>query len=83
MGTYEKKKIDNDFKKFTSLNFEKPAKCKSIGQLQYYVQELTRKIKELKGRFNYVPEKAFHLLTEYNNMVNNLIFKNYQEVYSY
>lgn len=83
MSTYEKKQIDTDFKKFTSLNFEKPAKCKSIRQLQYYVQELTRKIKELKSRFNYVPEKAFVLLTDYNKMVNNLIFKNYQEVYSY
>ncbi len=82
MGTYEKKKIDTEFKKFTSQNFERPAKCKNIGQLQYYVQELTRKIKELRARFNYVPEKAFLLLTEYNQMVNKLIFKNYQEVYS-
>ena len=83
MSTYEKKQIDTDFKRFTSLNFERPTKCKSIGQLQYYVQELTRKIKELKSKFNYVPEKAFILLTEYNKMVNNLTFKNYQEVYSY
>lgn len=82
MSTYEKKQIDTDFRNFTSLNFEKPTKCKSIGQLQYYVKELSNKIKELKSRFNYVPEKAFLLLTEYNNMVNNLIFKNYQEVYS-
>lgn len=83
MSTYEKIKIDKDFKKFTSLNFEQPKKCKSLGQLQYYVLELTQKIKDLKNRFNYVPEKAFTLLTEYNKMVNNLIFKNYQEVYSY
>lgn len=82
MSTYERKQIDSDFKSFTSLNFEQPKKCKSIGQLQYYVQELTRKIKELKAKFNYVPEKAFLLLTEYNTMVNSLIFKNYQEVYS-
>lgn len=82
MSTYEKRKIDTDFKKFTSLNFEKPTKCKSLGQLHYYVQELTGKIKELRARFNYVPEKAFLLLTEYNTMVNNLVFKNYQEVYS-
>ncbi len=83
MSTYEKKKIDNDFRKFTSLNFETPNKCKSLRQLQYYVKELTQKIKELKGRFNYVPDKAFTLLTEYNQMLNSLIFKNYQEVYSY
>ncbi len=83
MSTYEKKKIDNDFKKFTSLNFEQPKRCKSLGQLQYYVKELTQKIKELKSRFNYVPEKAFILLTEYNKKLNSLIFKNYQEVYSY
>lgn len=81
MSTYKKKQIDTEFKKFTSLNFEKPAKCKSLGQLHYYVKELSQKIKELKRRFNYVPDKAFLLLTEYNQMLNNLVFKNYQEVY--
>lgn len=81
MSTYEKKQIDTEFKKFTSLNFEKPTKCKSLGQLHYYVKELSQKIKELKRRFNYVPDRAFLLLTEYNQMLNNLVFKNYQEVY--
>ncbi len=81
MSIYEKKKIDLEFSKFTSLNFEKPKKCKSLGQLHYYVKELMQKIKELKSRFNYVPNKAFVLLTEYNQMLNNLVFKNYQEVY--
>ncbi len=83
MNTFEQKLIDNDFRKFTSLNFEQPKRCKSLGQLQYYVRELTQKIKELKSRFNYVPEKAFILLAEYNRKLNSLIFKNYQEVYSY
>ena len=83
MSTYEKKKIDKEFIQFTSMNFEKPGKCKSLGQLQYYVQELSRKIKELKARFNYVPDRAFELLTAYNQKLNSLIFKNYQEVYSY
>jgi hypothetical protein len=81
MSGYQKKRIDTEFKKFTSLNFETPKKCKSLGQLHYYVKELTQKIKELKGRFNYVPDRAFTLLTEYNQMLNTLIFKNYQEVY--
>lgn len=81
MSTYEKKQIDTEFKKFTSLNFEKPTKCKSLEQLHYYVKELSQKIKELKRRFNYVPDRAFLLLTEYNQMLNNLVFKNYQEVY--
>jgi len=82
MSTYEKKQIDNEFKKFTSLNFEKPTKCKSLGQLHYYVAELTQKINELKRSFNYVPQKAFILLNEYNQIHNTLVFKNYQEVYS-
>jgi len=81
MGTYEKNKIDVEFKKFTSLNFEKPTKCKSLCQIQYYMKELASKIKELKKRFNYVPDKAFILLTEYNGIVNNLVFKSYEEAY--
>jgi len=83
MSTYEKKQIDTEFKKFTSLNFENPRKCKSLGQLHFYVKELSNKIKELKSRFNYVPDKAYELLTEYNQMLNKLVFKNYQEVYCY
>ncbi len=83
MSTYERKQIDKEFKNFTHLNFEAPKKCRSLGQLQYYVKELSQKIKELKNRFNYVPERAFLLLTEYNQMLNSLIYKNYQEVYSY
>lgn len=82
MSTYEKRQIENEFKKFTTLNFEKPSKCKSLGQLHYYVAELTKKISELKSRFNYVPERAFILLSEYNQMLNNLVFKNYQEAYA-
>ena len=81
MSTYEKKRIDNEFNKFTSINFETPRKCKSLRQLHFYVKELSNKIKELKSRFNYVPDKAYVLLTEYNQMLNKLVFKNYQEVY--
>lgn len=83
MSTYEKKQIDKEFSSFTAMNFEKPNRCKSLGQLRYYVQELTRKINELRKRFNYVPDRAFILLTEYNQKLNSLVFKNYQEVYSY
>ena len=83
MSTYEKKQIDTEFKKFASQNFEKPTKCKSLGQLHYYVSELTKKISEFKSRFNYVPERAFILLSEYNQMLHNLVFKNYQEAYAY
>ena len=83
MSTYEKKKIDTEFKRFALQNFEKPARCRSLGQLHYYVSELTKKISEFKNRFNYVPEKAFILLSEYNQMLNILVFKNYQEAYAY
>ena len=81
MTRFEQKKLDVEFTKFTKMNFDKPQKCKSIGQIRYYMEELSDKIKDLKRSFNYVPNSAHILLSQYNAEQNRLIHKNYQEVY--
>ncbi len=82
MTRFEQKKLDSEFIKFTRMNFDKPQKCKSIGQIRYYMDELSDKIKDLKYSFNYVPNAAHILLSQYNAAQNRLIHKNYQQVYS-
>lgn len=82
MSRYEQKKLEMEFQRFTTMNFEKPAKCKSLGQIRYYIKELTSKIDELKHAFNYVPNNAYTLLNQYNRVQNSLIFSNFQEAYS-
>lgn len=82
MSDYEKKQLENDFKRFTSKHFEKPSRCKNIGQIQFYVQEVSLKIEEFKKRFNYVPTYAYTLLSEYNASQNRLIFNNFQKMYA-
>jgi hypothetical protein len=81
MTRFEQKKLDVEFNRFTKMNFDKPQKCKSIGQIRYYVDELSIKIKEFKASFNYVPNSAHALLSQYNAAQNRLIHKNFQEVY--
>lgn len=81
MSTIEKKQLEKDFKRFTSRHFEKPSRCKNLDQIQFYIQELTSKIKELKGRFNYVPDHAYQLLAQYNNTQNTLIHREFRNTY--
>ena len=81
MTRFEQKRLDLEFSRFTKMNFDKPQKCKSIGQIRYYMEELSDKIKDLKRSFNYVPGSAHVLLSQYNAAQNRLIHKNFQEVY--
>ena len=82
MTRFEQKKLDLEFGRFTKMNFDKPQNCKSIGQIRYYMNELSDKINELKNSFNYVPSSAHVLLSQYNAAQNRLIHRNFQEVYS-
>lgn len=82
MSGYEKKQLERQFSRFTKQNFEKPGKCKSVGQVRFYINELSNKIDELKKRFNYVPNAAYNLLSDYNAKHNKLVMCNFQEVYS-
>lgn len=83
MSDYEKKQLEKDFKRFTSKHFESPSKCKNLGQIQFYVKELTTKISEYRNQFNYVPDHAYVLLHDYNASQNKLIFRNFKQLYSF
>ena len=79
MSDYDRRKIEMDLKIFTSRNFERPADCRNLDQIRFYVRELCLKIEEIEGRFNYVPTWAYSLLAQYNARQNSLIhveFKN-------
>lgn len=82
MTRFEQKKLDVEFSRFTKLNFDKPQHCRNLGQIRYYMEELSSKIKELKNSFNYVPAAAHVLMSQYNAAQNRLIHKNFQEAYS-
>ncbi|MEN8250222.1 MAG: hypothetical protein ABFS32_14915 [Bacteroidota bacterium] len=81
MTRYEQKKIDVEFSRFARMNFDKPQNCRNIGQIRYYMDELTIKMKELKSSFNYVPDFAHALLTQYNDAQNHIIHRNFKNVY--
>lgn len=77
----DRKKIENELKVFASRNFEKPADCKNLEQIRYYVRELCLKIEELEKRFEYVPHSAYSLLAQYNTIQNLIISKDFSNAH--
>ena len=74
MSEFEKKHIELELKSFTSKNFVRPSECRNIDQVRFYIQELCVKIEEYKRRFNYVPNTAYSLLSQYNTKQNTLLY---------
>ncbi len=81
MATLNRKEADHELKRFTARNFEKPADCKDLEQIRFYVRELCIKIEELEKRFEYVPNSAYALLAQYNAMQNSIISKDFSNSY--
>lgn len=81
MSDREKKQIDRQLRIFVSRHFDKPSNCRDLEQIQFYVKELSEKISDYKSRFNYVPEYAYTLLSDYNASQNKIIFHNFKRLY--
>ena len=82
MSDFEKKKLESDFRNFTSKNFERPGDCRNLDQIRYSVRELCNKIEEYELRFNYVPQWAYSLLAQYNMVHNSLLHSDFKRVYA-
>ena len=81
MSEYERKKIDMELKSFTVKNFEKPADCKNLDQIRFYVKELCLRIEDLESRCHYVPQWAYSLLAQYNARQNSIIHMEFRNTY--
>ena len=77
MSEYERKHLERDLKDFTSKNFVRPSDCRSLDQIRCYICELCVKIEEYKRRFNYVPNSAYSLLSQYNSKQNSLLYRDF------
>lgn len=81
MNEFERKKLENDFRNFTTRNFESPSACRDLHQIRFYVKELCIKIREYESRFHFVPSWAFALLAQYNQAQNSLIYGEFRKAY--
>ncbi|ELR73861.1 hypothetical protein C900_00025 [Fulvivirga imtechensis AK7] len=81
MSEFEKKRLDEEFSSFARKNFEKPTRCKNLEQIRFYVNELSMKVDEFKRRFNYVPDSAYILLSQYNSLQNRMVYTNFKNSY--
>lgn len=82
MSDFEKKKLEMDLRNFTSKNFERPSDCRNLAQIRFYVSELCHKIEEYERCFNYVPNWAYSLLSQYNAKQNSMVHVEFVKVYS-
>lgn len=82
MSDYERKRLEMELRAFTNKNFEKPANCRNLDQIRFYVQELCTKIEEYKREFDYVPNWAYALLAQYTAKQNTLIQREFRSAYS-
>lgn len=81
MTSAAKKKIESDVRSFATRNFVRPAECKNIEQIRFYVKELCLLIEELETKFDYVPANAYNLLAQYNTRQNDMINTSFQDNY--
>jgi hypothetical protein len=77
MSEFEKKHLEVELKNFTSRNFVRPAECTNLEQIRFYIGELCAKIEHYKKRFNYVPNTAYSLLSQYNSKQNALLYRDF------
>ena len=77
MSEFEKKHLELELKNFTKKNFVCPSECRNLDQIRFYIRELCNKIEEYKKRFNYVPNAAYSLLSQYNCRQNSILYKDF------
>jgi hypothetical protein len=81
MSEFEKKHLETELKAFTARNFVRPAECRNLDQIRFYIRELCLKIDDYKKRFNYVPVTAYALLSQYNSKQNALLYRDFVSNY--
>ena len=81
MTNFEKKKLQFEFARFAKMNFEKPCNCKDVQQVGYYIQELSAKIEELQDQWGYVPDMAYTLLDQYNQLHRKMVYAGFINSY--
>jgi hypothetical protein len=81
MSEFEKKHLEQELKNFTARNFVRPSECRNLDQLRSYIRELCVKIEEYKRRFDYVPNTAYSLLSQYNSRQNSMLTRDFLRNY--
>lgn len=81
MSKAEKKHLEIELKKFTSRNFVRPSDCQNLDQIRLYIHELCERIEQYKRSFNYVPNTAYSLLSQYSSKQNSLLYQDFMRNY--
>lgn len=81
MSEFEKNHLEAELRRFTARNFVRPAECRNLDQIRFYIRELCGKIEEYERRFNFVPHTAYSLLSQYNSKQNAILYREFVRSY--
>lgn len=82
MNDYQQKRIEMEWKAFIHSNFEKPAACKNLEQIRYYIREITLRMESEKQRHDFVPDWVYTTLAQYNEAQNRILLADFQKSYA-
>jgi hypothetical protein len=82
MNDYQQKRIEMEWKEFVHSNFEKPSACRNLEQIRYYIREITLRMEAEKKRHDYVPDWAYAILAQYNDVQNKILLADFQKTYA-
>jgi hypothetical protein len=81
MSNFEKKQIEMELRAFATRNFERPADCKNLDQVRFYIGELIQKINDMRTHGSHIPDYAYTLLAQYNARQNSMLYKDFAKSY--
>jgi hypothetical protein len=82
MNDYQQKRIEMEWKEFVLSNFERPCACRNLEQIRYYIREITIRMASEKKRHDYVPDWAYAMLAQYNDVQNKILLADFQKTYA-
>jgi hypothetical protein len=82
MNDYRLKRIEMEWKDFVHSNFEKPSACRDLEQIRYYIREITLRIETEMKVNDYVPDWAYSMLAQYNDVQNKILLEDFKKTYA-
>jgi hypothetical protein len=77
----QEKQAEKEFKRFAKRHLMHPKRVRRIEQTQHFIYELHKLINDYRLRFNYVPDEAHLMFSEYQNIQDRMVYENFRQTY--
>ncbi len=77
----QEKQAEMEFRRYARRNLMNPKKITRIEQTRHFIFEMHKLINEFRDRFNYVPDEAHMMFSEYQNIQDRMVYENFRQTY--